>query len=149
MASIDEEIKTRFANDKDRFVANLVYTSNWFQGRVLEFLKPYQLSLQQFNILRILRGANDWVTMNDIKELMIDKFPNTTRLSDKLLEKGLVERKRSDSDRRIVYLAITAEGLKLLKAIDNDDNMNHMKFLNRITEAEAKQFSAILDKMRG
>ena len=149
MANIDEEIKTRFVNDKHRFITNLVFTSNWFQNQVIEWLKPFQLSQQQFNILRILRGANDWVTMNDIKELMVDKFPNTTRLSDKLLDKGLVERKRSDRDRRIVYLTISKKGLELLEIIDNDKNTKHMEFMNRISDEEAKQFSAILDKMRG
>lgn len=149
MASIDEEVKTSFVNDKHRFITNLVFTSNWFQNQVIEFLKPYQLSQQQFNILRILRGAKDWVTMNDIKKLMVDKFPNTTRLSDKLLDKGLVNRKRSEHDRRIVYLEISKKGLQLLKAIDNNENTKHMDFMNKITDEEAKQFSTILDKMRG
>jgi len=149
MASIDEEIKTKFLNDKHRFITNLVFTSNWFQSQVVEFLKPYQLSQQQFNILRILRGANDWVSMNDIKELMVDKFPNTTRLSDKLLDKGLVDRNRCEHDRRIVYLAISKKGLDLLETIDNDENTNHMEFMSRITDDEAKLFSLILDKIRG
>jgi len=149
MASIDEEVKTKFLNDKHRFITNLVFTSNWFQSQVIEFLKPYQISQQQFNILRILRGANDWVSMNDIKALMVDKFPNTTRLSDKLLDKGLVDRNRCEHDRRIVYLAITKKGLDLLETIDNDENTNHMEFMNRITDDEAKQFSSILDKIRG
>jgi len=149
MASIDEEIKTKFLNDKHRFITNLVFTSNWFQSQVVEFLKPYQLSQQQFNILRILRGANDWVSMNDIKELMVDKFHNTTRLSDKLLDKGLVDRNRCEHDRRIVYLAISKKGLDLLETIDNDENTNHMEFMSRITDDEAKLFSLILDKIRG
>jgi len=149
MASINEEVKTKFLNDKHRFITNLVFTSNWFQSQVIEFLKPYQISQQQFNILRILRGANDWVSMNDIKALMVDKFPNTTRLSDKLLDKGLVDRNRCEHDRRIVYLAITKKGLDLLETIDNDENTNHMEFMNRITDDEAKQFSSILDKIRG
>ncbi len=149
MASIDQEVKTRFANDKHRFITNLVFTSNWFQNQVVVFLKPFQLSLQQFNILRILKGAGDWVTMNDIKALMVDKFPNATRLSDKLLDKGLVERKRSDSDRRIVYLSITKKGLELLEAIDKSENTSHMDFMERITEEEAKLFSHVLDRMRG
>jgi len=148
MGSIDKEIKTRFVNNKHRFITNLVFTSNWFQNQFIEFLKPYQLSQQQFNILRILRGADNWVTMNDIKELMIDKFPNATRLSDKLLDKGLIERKRSEQDRRIVYLAISKNGMELLETIDNDKNTSHMDFLNNITDEEAKQFSDVLDKMR-
>ncbi len=149
MATIDEEIKTRFTNDKHRFVTNMIYTTNWFQNQFIEFLKPYKISEQQFNILRILRGAGDWVSMSDIKSLMIDKFPNATRLSDKLLDKGLVSRKRCDKDRRIVYLEITGKGLALLMEIDNSNDKKHMDFMNRISEKEAKEFSALLDKLRG
>lgn len=149
MASIDEEIKTRFTNDKHRFVTNLIFTSNWFQNQFIEFLKPYKISEQQFNILRILRGAGDWVSMNDIKSRMLDKFPNATRLSDKLLDKGLVARKRSDKDRRIVYLEITKKGLDLLAEIDKSDDTKHMEFMSRITEEEAREFSDVLDKLRG
>ena len=105
--------------------------------------------MQQFNILRILRGADDWVTMNSIKDLMIDKAPNTTRLSDKLMDKELVERKRSSEDRRVVYLKITQKGLELLKKIDEDDRGEHKDFIDRISEKDAKHFSDILDKMRG
>ena len=149
MGSIDKEIKTNFVNNKHRFITNLVFTSNWFQNQFIEFLKPYKLSQQQFNVLRILRGANDWVSMNDIKQLMIDKFPNATRLSDKLLDKKLVIRKRSETDRRIVYLSITEVGLELLNEIDKNQDKSHIAFLDRITDEEAKHFSAVLDKMRG
>jgi len=148
MAKIDTEVKTKFKNNKHRFIANLVFTSNWFRNSVIEYLKPYNVSFQQFNILRILKGAEDWITMNDIKNLMIEKSPNATRLADKLVEKGFVERKRSDEDRRVVYLAITDKGTELLKAIDNNPG-SYMEFMTRITEEEAKQVSEILDKMRG
>jgi DNA-binding MarR family transcriptional regulator len=149
MAKIDDEIKTRFANDKHRFITNVIYTSAWVRGRFAEFIKPFGLSQQQFNILRILRGAEDWVAMNDVKHLMIEKSPNATRLVDKLLEKELVNRKRSESDRRVVYINITKKGLGLLKDIDDAEYQSHMDFLKRISVADAKKFSEILDKMRG
>ncbi|MGH1334554.1 MAG: MarR family winged helix-turn-helix transcriptional regulator [Aureispira sp.] len=148
MAKIDTEVKTAFKNNKHRFIANLIFTSNWFRNSVIEYLKPYNVSFQQFNILRILQGAKDWITMNDIKNLMIEKSPNTTRLADKLVDKGFVERKRSDVDRRVVYLTITEKGTELLKNID-DNPGNYMEFMTRITEEEAKQISEILDKIRG
>ena len=148
MAKIDIEVKTKFKNNKHRFITNLVFTSNWFRNMVVEYLKPYGISFQQFNILRILKGANDWMTMNDIKALMVEKSPNATRLADKLNDKGLVERKRSNSDRRVVYLAITKKGKELLTTIDNNPG-NYMGFMNRITEKEAKYVSDVFDKMRG
>ena len=148
MRTIDDEVKTNFENDKHRFITNLIFTSNWFSNQWANFLKPYGISNQQMNVLRILRGAKDWKTMNDIKSLMVDKTPNTTRLSDKLLEKGFVERKRSEEDRRVVYLKITATGLALLSEIDKADTSELMKFMEVLTDEEAKKFSHLLDQIR-
>ncbi|MBD0405410.1 MarR family winged helix-turn-helix transcriptional regulator [Flammeovirga sp. EKP202] len=149
MANIDDIVKTRFTSDKHRFVTNMIYTANWLQNQFVDFLKPFGISPQQFNVLRILRGAKEeWVTMNDIKSLMIDKAPNATRLSDKLLDKDYVKRKRSESDRRIVYLSITSKGLALLKEIDGHDEMFSTDRFNGISEEEAKLCSEIIDRLR-
>lgn len=148
MAKIDIEIKGKFQNNKHRFIANLVFTSNWFRNLVGEQLKPYNISFQQLNILRILKGTKDWISMNDLKKFMIEKSPNATRLADKLITKGFVERKRSEVDRRVVYLTITNKGIELLETI-NKISGNYMEFTTRITEEEAKQVSDILDKIRG
>lgn len=149
MTKIDEEVKTKFANERHRFITNVVYTSGWVTNLSTEALKPFGISNQQFNILRILRGASDWVAMTDVKGLMIEKSPNATRLADKMLNKNLIERKRSTSDRRVVYIRITKIGLDLLIAIDNTDNKIMAALMNNITEKEAKQVSSILDKLRG
>lgn len=150
MPKIDDVIKTKFKDDKHRFITNMIYTSTWIQNHFIEFLKPYKISPQQFNVLRILRGAKEeWVTMNDIKSKMIDKAPNATRLSDKLLEKELVHRKRSESDRRIVYLSISKKGLDLLTEIDTQEKeINNIQF-DKITAEEAQFASDIIDKLRG
>lgn len=148
MAKIDTEIKGKFKNNKQRFIANLIFTSNWFRNLVGEHLKPYNISFQQLNILRILKGAEAWLSMNDLKNLMIEKSPNATRLADKLITKGFVERKRSEADRRVVYLAITDKGIELLETI-NKISGSYMEFTTRITEEEAQQVSDILDKIRG
>ena len=149
MTRIDDEIKAKFGNNRHRFIANLVFTANWFQNSVSEFLKPFGVSFQQYNILRILKGTKDWLTMKELKRLMIEKSPNATRLADKLINKGLVERKRSETDRRIVYLAITEKGEELLVRVDANDNISYMSFMERITEEEAQVVSDILDKVRG
>ena len=148
MTEIDNAVRTNFKNNKHRFIANLVFTSNWFRNLVVEYLKPYDISFQQFNILRILQGAQNWITMNEIKDLMVEKSPNATRMADKLIHKGFVERKRSEVDRRIVYLRITDQGTELLKTIANIPG-DYLEFMNRITEQEANEVSEILDKMRG
>ena len=149
MATIDEEIKSKFMNEKHRFITNMMFTSSWVRNSFADLFKAYGISSPQFNILRILRGANDWVAMSNVKSVMVEKSPNATRLADKLIAKKLIERNRSDSDRRVVYVKITAKGLKLLKKIDDNNSGGHMEFLDRITEKEAKQMSKILDKLRG
>ncbi len=148
MPRIDDEVKTNFANERHRFVTNLIYTAGWVQNIFTEYLKPYGISPQQFNILRILRGADDWVAMNNVKDLMIEKSPNATRLADKLLTKKLIERKRSREDRRVVYIRISPPGHELLIEIDQNDS-EIMVALERITVREANQLSKILDKFRG
>jgi len=87
------------------------------------------------------------MTMNDIKNVMIDKSPHTTRMVTKLLENGWVERKRSEEDRRIIYVSITRSGLDLLKEVDREET-TMIEFLEKITVEEAAQINAILDKMR-
>ncbi|AZQ63086.1 MarR family transcriptional regulator [Flammeovirga pectinis] len=149
MAKIDDEVKTRFQNNKHRLLTNVIFTSNWITGLTNSLFKQFGISREQFNILRILKGANDWKTMTDIKILMIHKTPNTTRLSDKLLDKGLVERKRSDTDRRIVYLRITQKGLDLLLEIDTEQEKSEIfSFLGNISDEEAGHFSQMLDRLR-
>jgi len=149
MAKIDEEVKTKFGNNRQMFMVNLFYTTSYFHNVFVDVLKPYAISPEQLNILRILRGSGTEMTMNSIKELMVDKSPSLTRLSDKLISKGFIERKRSDNDRRVVYLVISKNGLKLLKIIDDDDVFTKMDFMKLMTEKDAKLFSDLLDKIRG
>lgn len=148
MAKIDQEVQMKFMNDRHRAVTNLIFTASWIKNLFTEFLKPYNLSIPQMNILRILRGAKDWMVMSDVKSRMVEKAPNATRLADKLLEKGYIKRRRSDSDRRVVYVNITQKGLNLLDEIDQADDGVQAEFMNRITLKEAKEMSKIIDKLR-
>ncbi len=148
MARIDDEMKTRFQNDKHRMLSNIVFTGNWIKNQFSEFIKPFGISPQQFNILRILRGANDWLNMNEVRNRMVEKSPNATRLCDKLVDKKLLERFRGEEDRRAVYLKITKQGLSLLKRIDDHDDGSHKSFADNVTNEEAIIVSRILDKLR-
>lgn len=148
MASIDEEMETSFANNKNRLLSNLVYTGNWIKNRFGDYLKPFGVSIQQFHILRILRGADDWLTMNEIRNRMVEKSPNATRLCDKLIEKQLIERNRSREDRRVVRLRISKLGLKLLSDFDEKNDGSYKSYINNITDEEAKIASDIIDKLR-
>lgn len=150
MARIDEELKMNFEDSRQRLIANMVYMASWIQNYFTNLLRPYGISMQQFNILRILRGGKGWMTMNDIKGRMVEKAPNATRLADKLLEKEYVERRRSDEDRRVVYLRITSKGLDLLTELDVVlDGNKILEMMERVSLEEAEKASEILDKLRG
>ena len=149
MGSIDTEIKSKLVNDQHRFVTNLVYTAGWVQNVFTNELKPFGLSSQQFNILRILKGAGDWIVMSEVKDGLLEKAPNATRLVDKLLKKELIERRRSETDRRVVYVQITEAGLKLLDEISQKENPIQNALKHHITAKEAKMVSDILDRFRG
>lgn len=148
MASIDKELNTTFTSEQQRLLMNMMFTANWFENYTQDFLQPFGISTQQFNILRILRGAGEWVSMNTIKQRMVYKSPHTTRLVSKLLDKGLVERNRSDNDRRVVEVVVTKKGLALLSETDKAGE-KRTNFIERISAEEAKMASDVLDKLRG
>lgn len=103
--------------------------------------------MPQFNILRILRGAGEVLNVQTVKDRMIERSPNTTRLMDKLIDKGLIDRIRCESDRRVVYVSITKDGLALLSTIDNELDQTSL-FPTSLTEKEANTLSNLLDKLR-
>jgi MarR family transcriptional regulator, 2-MHQ and catechol-resistance regulon repressor len=145
MGDISKDINSKFPNEKIKALINIKYTANWLDGIGNELLKPFKISVQQYNILRILKGAKEAITVNTVKDRMIQKSPNSTRLMDKLCDKNLIERMRCENDRRVVYVKITAKGLELLDNINTTEFNNQM---NSITEKEAKILNTILDKIR-
>ena len=145
MGDIAKDINSNFPNEHVKALINIKYTANWLENIGNEFMKPHKISIQQYNILRILRGAGKAVTVKTVKERMIQKSPNSTRLMDKLCDKGFIERTRCDSDRRVVYVQISNKGLGVLDEIDIEKMDSHM---NSITEEDAKILNTILDKIR-
>lgn len=145
MGDISKDIKSKFTNNKVKALINLKYTSNWLSSKENEFFKPYAISPQQYNILRILRGAKTKMKVQIVKERMIERAPNATRLMDKLCDKNLIERERCEDDRRVVFVKITNQGLELLTTIDENKNIS---FLENLTEEEATVLSNLLDKIR-
>lgn len=146
MAEIEALTKSKIKDERIRLMVNLMYTASWVNNYFNEFVKPYNISNQQYNILRILRGAGDWLNMAEVKSRMIEKSPNATRLTDKLISKELIERKRSDQDRRVVYVRITQKGLDLLDEISEIDDSS---LLDRIDPKDAKELNRVLDAIRG
>lgn len=145
MGDIAKDIKSRFANVKDKALINILYTANWISSYQNEFFKPYGISRQQYNILRILNGANEPMKVQIIKNRMIERSPNATRLMDKLHAKDFIERCPSEEDRRVVHIEITHKGKELLESISKDFNQ---ELLKNITDEDAIQLSTLLDKMR-
>ena len=145
MGDIAKDINSKFLNEWVKALINIKYTANWLDTIGNEILKPHKISIQQYNILRILRGAKKAITVNTVKDRMIQKSPNSTRLMDKLCDKGLIERTRCENDRRVVYVKISEKGLQLLSKINIEEFDSHM---NSITEEEAKTLNKILDKIR-
>lgn len=145
MGDISKDIRSRFANNKVKALLNIIYTSNWITSKQNAFFKPFGISPQQYNILRILRGAKGPLKVQTIKERMIERAPNATRLMDKLCAKNLIERVPSPSDRRVVLIEITNSGLKLLEDIKKDMKED---YLENLTEQEAELLSDLLDKVR-
>lgn len=146
---IDDAIKSKFKTPQLRAAVNIRYTSNFLAGRQNAFMSQFDLTMPQFNILRILRGAGEMVSVNTVKERMVEKSPNTTRLMDKLIDKGLIERSRCKSDRRVVFVCITQIGLDLLQEIDDSGEFEKMIMPDNLTDEEAAQLSDLLDKFRG
>lgn len=145
MGDFAKDISSKFPNNKIKATLNILYTANWISSHQNAFFKSYGISPQQFNILRILKGAQKPLKVQTIKERMIERSPNATRLMDKLCAKELISREHCPDDRRVVYIEITKKGLNLLKEISNqlkDD------LLENLTEEEAKILSDLLDKIR-
>ena len=145
MGDIAKDIHSRFANVKDKALINILYTASWISGFQNEFFRPFGISRQQYNVLRILKGSNAPLKVQTIKNRMIERSPNATRLMDKLYAKELIERFPCEDDRRVVYIKITEKGIQLLDAISKDFNQDLLK---NITEEEAVQLSDLLDKLR-
>jgi len=145
MGDLSKDIQSKFPNNGVKAMLNIIYTANWISSCQNEFFKDFGISPQQYNILRILRGAEEPLSVRAIKERMIERSPNATRLMDKLCAKKYIERLPSKTDRRVVKIAITAQGKSLLQNIPSTLNK---ELLKNLSEDEAEQLSDLLDKMR-
>ncbi len=147
---IEEAIKqTKFESNFQKAILNLVYTANWLDYDLKQFLKPYEITPQQYNVLRILKGRYpESHTATSIKEVMLDKTPDLTRLIDRLLKKDYVNRQVCPTNRRQVEITINKKGLQLLEKIRPALEDQTRKIQN-INEQEASTLNGILDKLRG
>ncbi len=147
---IEEEIKQKqFKSENHKAMINIIFTYNWLIKSQVEVLKPYGITLQQFNILRILRGQYPKPsTIKMMKERMLDRMSDCSRIVEKLRTKELVERHLCEKDRRNVDVLITKKGLALLKKLDkNIEKLDEN--LIALSGKELKTLNKLLDKLRG
>jgi DNA-binding MarR family transcriptional regulator len=140
--------QSKFKSEHQKLAVNIMYTSGWLSSLHLQVLKPFGISTQQFNVLRILRGQKGTpLSINCLIERMIDKKSNASRIVDKLEEKTLVVRSICPDDRRQVEVRITPKGLELINSLDIHTEQFHST-LEALSEEEAYTVNTLLDKMR-
>lgn len=146
--SIEKDISQRkFKTEYQKVMVNLIFTHNWMMERMKQFFEQADLTPQQFNILRILRGAGQPLSTLQIRQRMLDKMSDTSRIVDRLIKKGLAKKVICKSDRRLVDVSISEKGMKLLEKLD--DTQNELDaIINNLNESDAKQLNKLLDKIR-
>lgn len=151
MVKIEQAInQSRFESDYHKMIVNLVYTSNWLRDQQMAIFRPHGLLPQHFNVLRILKGRDpEPCSAGEIKEVMLDKAPDLTRLVDKLVKKGLVNRRLCEENRRRMEIFISEAGKQLLRQLNKEMEAFNQQYRNRMSEPEAAELSRLLDRMRG
>lgn len=132
-----------------KVMLNLAYTKNYMGDKFTELLKPYGISSEQYNVLRILRGQKgNPLNMQDIQERMVTKNSNTTRLIDKLLIKNMVIRNTCPNNRRKIEIQITNNGLKLLSELDPIIENHELILTDKLSNNELEKLNELLEKIR-
>jgi DNA-binding MarR family transcriptional regulator len=145
---LEEEIKqSQFSSPHHKAVINLIFTYNWIINRQQELFKPFGITSQQFNILRILKGSPQGISGTEIKSRMLDKNSDISRLLGRLATKGLIQRKGCPVDKRATDVFITTEGLSLLEKLS--PLQRGFDAVLNLSEKEATQLSDLLDRARG
>jgi len=145
----DEILNKDFKNQYHKLVVNIIYTNGWISNLIHQELKKHKITMQQYNVLRILRGQYpNPTTINVIKERMLDKMSDASRIINRLVDKNLVTRDVNLHDTRARDILITTAGLELLEKIKLDKLMDKIITKN-ITKKEALLLNNMLDDMRG
>jgi DNA-binding MarR family transcriptional regulator len=143
----DEINQKKFKSETQKLIINMLYTSNWLEGKMKIFFDEAELTPQQYNVLRILRGSKESLSTNQIRERMLDKMSDASRIVDRLIVKNLATKKTHSSDKRLVQVEITKKGLKLLEHLD-PKILEMEAGMTGLTKTESATMNALLDKMR-
>lgn len=146
--SLETDIsQASFRNDHQKGIINLIYTYNWMNEKMKKVFDKEDITGQQYNILRILRGAGKPISTLQIRERMLDKMSDTSRIVDRLVLKGFAKKNICKDDKRLVDVSISSSGKKLLEKIDQHEKEMDAIFGN-LSDAEAKTLNKLLDKIR-
>jgi len=145
---IEQDIQQpNFRNEFQKMGINLLYTANWLNEQIGKMLSDEGVTQQQYNILRILRGSTTPLSTLKIRERMLDKMSDTSRIVDRLIAKELVLKNTCEKDKRLVDITLTPKGLSLVDQLDQY-NERIDALLKGINESEAQLMNQILDKIR-
>jgi DNA-binding MarR family transcriptional regulator len=136
----------QFNNPQQRAGMNVIFTANWLSNQYATALKPLGLSLQQLNVLTILKGQPDYTApVNLIKDRLIDRMPNVSRLLNKLMEKGLVQKDRTLSDQRVVHIKLTSQG----EQVTEQGRALFQSVAYQLADEQAQLLNDLLNQLRG
>jgi DNA-binding MarR family transcriptional regulator len=146
---LEDEIKqSRFTSAQQKAMVNIIFTANWATAKLRDIIKVHNITLQQYNVLRILRGKYPKAANpGEIKAVMLDKNPDLTRLCDRMSRQGLISRSVDEVNRRKMNICITEKGLKVLEQTDPAFRDLELALVN-LKDSEAERLSDLLDKLR-
>ena len=145
---IEKDIQQQaFRNEYQKATVNIIFSANWLHEKIKDFLEAEGITPQQYNILRILRGNKQPMSTLQIRERMLDKMSDTSRIVERILKKGLVEKKICSTDKRLVDVNISKKGMTVLESLDKK-NQQLDSILQALSAEEAAVLNKLLDKMR-
>jgi DNA-binding MarR family transcriptional regulator len=145
---IEKDItQTNFRNNQNKAMVNIMFTHAWMIDHIKSFVKAENITPQQYNILRILRGAGEPLSTLQLRERMLDKMSDTSRIVERMVAKGLVQKAISEKDKRMVDVVITPPGSELLQKLDQR-NEELDGVVNHLSDNELETLNNLLDKLR-
>ncbi len=146
--ALEQEIQqSSFASEQAKLIVNLIYSYNILKGRIMDELKDYGLTMQQFNVLRIVKGAgSEGVTTSEIRDRMLDKMSDASRMVDRLVAMELLEKNRYKEDRRLFHIELTEKGNDLITSLVRDSLIEQIAA--GVSNKNAQQLNELLDDFR-
>ena len=146
MATNKDIGQEKFRNNQNKVMVNILFTHAWMVEHIKSFVKSENLTPQQYNILRILRGSGEPLSTLQLREKMLDKMSDTSRIVERMVAKGLVQKSVSEKDKRMVDVSITDTGLQLLENLDGKNE--ELDGIVHLDDHELETLNNLLDKLR-